>query len=111
VWRLCTNDTNHIAAAGLNPHPLTQQHLIPPTAQLQKVDVAALVNVAHHKADFIHMTGQHDTRGICLTLHSANHTAKVVACQVAQRGKHIFDNRTDFSFVARYTIGLGEKFE
>src|SRR5699024_6422471 len=64
MWRCGSNHSRYGPLFCHDLHSLSQHHLAPPASQSLKSNHSIACDLCHHKANFIHMSCDHDTRPV-----------------------------------------------
>jgi hypothetical protein len=108
VRRLAADHTQHVAASRLDDEALTQHDVAPPAAERQEADEALLAHVAHHEADLVEVTGQHDARPLGVADLLAHEAAEPVLREGSDVGEVTSQDLRDLLLVAGHAVRVGQ---
>jgi hypothetical protein len=112
VGRLGADDAGDIALAGLDEHPLAEQYLIPPAAELQELDKAFVGDVGDDEPDLIHVADEHDPRPVARESPlAADEAAQLVLGQLAQGFHQLAEHAPDLGLVTGHAVGFRQCFQ
>jgi hypothetical protein len=104
MGRAGPNDSSDVSLVRFDDDLLAEEHLVPPAAQGVELEASFLGDVVDHKADLIHVTGQHHPRA-SLSL-AANQAADAILLDGAQGFQALAHESGDLGLVSRDAVRL-----